>query len=76
MGVQREIGKASTRKEANEIIHQFLLDRNYVSYYWRFAYYPDYIWVDVGSWSEFFYIYPETEEEKKLLKPEVKDETD
>ena len=67
-GEQREIGKAATREEANKIIHQFLKEHKYKSYYWRYAYHPNFIWIDVGSWSEFFYIYPETEEEKELLK--------
>ena len=37
------------------------------NHYWRYVYYSDHLWIDVGSWSEFFTIYPENEEEKKEL---------
>lgn len=60
LGVVREIGRAKTMKEADDIIQSFLDARNYKSPYWR-------KWldnkdrtkikVDVGSWTEFFYIY-------------------
>lgn len=58
-GVEREIGRAKTLKEADDIIQSFLDAHNYYSCYWR-------KWldnedgtkmkIDVGSWSEFFYI--------------------
>ena len=59
-GKRREIGKPKTEKEAFKIIHQFLDDHNYKSYYTR-------TWLnqenlkekiyDVGSHSEFFICY-------------------
>jgi len=59
-GVRREIGRAAQREEAFKIINSFLDDHNYKSYYFR-------TWntkdneekIDVGSWSEFFYIVEE-----------------
>lgn len=53
-GVMREIGRGRTIKEAEKPILKFLKDRNYKSYYWRTWEEDGYIWVDVGSWSEFF----------------------
>lgn len=53
----KEIGKGRTFKEANKVIHRYLKLRNYKSYYQRYwldAY--DTLWVDIGSWSEFFTI--------------------
>ena len=57
----RKIGEADTSKKCNQIIRQFLEDHNYKSYYWR--YFPaggiigaNKIQIDVGSWSEFFFI--------------------
>ena len=53
---EREIGTAVDIKNAYNIIDKFLEEHNYKSYYKR-------VWeengrtkVDVGSWSEFFYI--------------------
>lgn len=56
-GDRREIGGAAQRDEAFKIINNFLNDHNYKSYYFR-------SWntkdneekIDVGSWSEWFYI--------------------
>ena len=56
-GDRRKIGSAAQRDEAFKIINKFLDDHNYKCYYMR-------LWVsaenetcvDVGSWSEYFYI--------------------
>lgn len=59
-GVEREIGRAKTMKEANDIIQSFLDAHNYKSYYWRKWLNNNdgtKIKVDVGSWTEFFYIF-------------------
>jgi len=53
-GVKREIGRGRTIKEAKKRIARFLDEKKYKSYYWRFWEEDGYIWVDVGSWSEFF----------------------
>ena len=59
-GKRRKIGKPKTEKEAFKIIHQFLDDHNYKSYYTRTWLNPDNeiekIY-DVGSHSEFFICY-------------------
>lgn len=59
-GERREIGKASSEKEAFKVIHQFLNDHKFKSYYTR-------SWIsasnklekvyDVGSHTEFFICY-------------------
>ena len=51
---KREIGQGTSFKECNLIINNFLKDHNYESYYWRYAYHDTHIWIDVGSWSQFF----------------------
>lgn len=64
-GQERVIAEVQTMSEALDAIHDFLVEREYKSYYTRF-------WIedkpndnepcyaltfDVGSWSEFFHIY-------------------
>ena len=65
--ILREIGQCSKRKEAFMIINKFLDEHDFKSYYMRTSCIKDsdgnYIWIDVGSWSEFFRIYPENDEE-------------
>lgn len=54
----REIGRCKSQKEAFKIIKDFLDDHNYHAFYYR-TWYPEdakEMCVDVGSWSEFFYI--------------------
>ena len=59
-GSERELGRVQTEQEVNKIINQFLEDHNYKSYYWQIHLTEDGVKViDVGSWSEFFYIYLE-----------------
>lgn len=53
---KREIGEASNRQEAWKIINEFLDDHNYKSYYVRVWKSGNFYAVDVGSWSEFFYV--------------------
>lgn len=59
-GERRKIGECSDEAEAFKIIKQFLDEHKYVSYYYRIWDTEldgcTYIKVDVGSWSEFFYI--------------------
>ena len=50
----REIGKGRTLHQAHKIISRFLDNHNYKSPYQRMWEDGDAIWVDVGSWSEFF----------------------
>ena len=64
-GQERVIAEVQTMSEALDAIHEFLVEREYKSYYTRF-------WIeeteyenepcvvltfDVGSWSEFFHVY-------------------
>lgn len=56
-GQKREIGKADTYEQALQIVSDFLKSKNYVSYYTRtIEIKPNVTQLDVGSWSEFFYI--------------------
>ena len=49
-------GEADTVKECHQIIMKFLNDHNYKSYYQRMWVEDGKVTVDVGSWSEFFWI--------------------
>lgn len=51
---EREIGIAKDWDTANKIINKFLDDHNFVSYYTRSWEENGRIWLDVGSWTEFF----------------------
>lgn len=55
-GERRIIGVASSCRGANVIILDFLKAHNYKSYYWRVTENENETCIDVGSWSEFFYI--------------------
>jgi hypothetical protein len=44
-----------TEKEAMIVMHAFLNERNYKSYYTRIIEQPECRMYDVGSWTEFFY---------------------
>lgn len=52
----REIGKGRTLNQARKAIFRFLDNHNYKSYYQRMWEDENGIWIDVGSWTEFFYI--------------------
>ena len=56
-GEKRSIGIATTEALAYRIINEFLDEKKYKSYYTRsWQVDDDTIQVDVGSWSEFFFI--------------------
>ena len=52
----RMIGDAETIKECHQIIMKFLDEHDYKSYYQRMWVEDGRVAVDVGSWSEFFWI--------------------
>lgn len=57
-GERRIIAEPKTRDGALEVIHAFCEERNFTIYYIRTWKTPDEAEVfDVGSWSEFFYLY-------------------
>jgi len=65
-GQRREIGSAPIISGAYTIISDFLKKYNYKSYYWNISEVePGLTRVDVGSWSEFFYIKYILEEERR-----------
>lgn len=53
---EREIGTAVDMDDAYSVIDKFLDDHNFKSYYKRVWEENGRIKVDVGSWSEFFYV--------------------
>lgn len=53
---EREIGTAVSMDDAYSVIDKFLDDHNFKSYYKRVWEENGRIKVDVGSWSEFFYV--------------------
>lgn len=55
-GTKREIGRAPTEQAARKIVQDFLALYNYKSYYTREWKEEGELKIDVGSWSEFFYI--------------------
>lgn len=55
-GTKREIGRAPTEQAARKIVQDFLALHNYKSYYTREWKEEGELKIDVGSWSEFFYI--------------------
>ena len=67
-GQEREIGRAADQQEANQIIEQFMDDHNFVSYYTRGWIEDGRIWLDVGSWTEFFILEEINEENDQEIK--------
>ncbi len=66
IGHVKNESKEKAHEAAWDCIMQFLREHSYVSYYQRVTVMPmhgieDVEWIDVGSWSEFFHIYPADE---------------
>ena len=55
-GEERLIAECETVKDVGKEIQKFLDDHNYKSYYWRSWEEDGRIKIDVGSWSEFFFV--------------------
>lgn len=53
-GEELPLGEVYTLQDAEIIIENFLDEHNYISYYWRINFYPEYLEYDVGSWTESF----------------------
>ena len=53
---ERQIGTASDKEEAMKIIDKFLNEHNFKSYYKRLWEENGRIKIDVGSWTEFFWL--------------------
>ena len=54
-GTFRKLAENVTEQEAMVIMHRFLDEHNFKSYYTQITEHKDYNIYDVGSWSEFFY---------------------
>ena len=66
---RRIIGNPATYEEAMGIIKNFLKNHRYKSYYTRLTFLDDEIEIDVGSWSEFFYLSEIPENIKQQIYP-------
>ena len=66
-GAVRELAKVNTMAEANGCIKDFLDAYNYTSYYSRMWVKNGYVVIDVGSHTEFFKIFCETDEAAKAF---------
>ncbi len=55
-GKERLLCTAKTKDEVNNAISKFLDDNNYKCHYQRIWGHDGRIWIDFGSWSEFFVI--------------------
>lgn len=56
-GKKKLLGKYKTEKGAVRRINRFCEDHNFKIYYMRIVEHDEYKWYDVGSHSEFFYLY-------------------
>lgn len=56
-GRKRLLGKYKTEKGAVKRINRFCEEHNFKIYYMRITETAEYKWYDVGSHSEFFYLY-------------------
>lgn len=56
-GKQKVLGHYKTEKGAMRRIHRFCSEHSYEIPYIRISEHEDYTWYDVGSHSEFFYLY-------------------
>ena len=54
---ERELGIVPTVEQAEQIIKDFLREKNFKSYYFKISMFPHKKLYDVGSWSEFFIVY-------------------
>lgn len=55
-GKERLIAECETARDVNREIHKFLDDHNYKNYYSRSWEVDGRVKIDVGSWSEFFFV--------------------
>ena len=67
-GKRKIIGNPETMQEAWEIIDKFLKDHKFKSHYKRLNLFDTEWQIDVGSWSEFFYLSDIPDEIKKEYK--------
>ena len=55
-GKKREIGQVDSKEKAFEIIKDILFEHNFTPDYTRYWEESDYLKIDVGSHTEFFYV--------------------
>lgn len=61
-GEEREIADVANKEQAIQEINKFCSDRKYTIYYVRNWEKDNIVHYDVGSWSEFFYLYLKEED--------------
>lgn len=65
-GRRRLLGVCETEKDAVRHICRFCDEHNFIIHYMRFVDSTNFRWYDVGSHSEFFYLYYEEDERDRL----------
>lgn len=72
-GQERIIARVDNMNEAHTAMLKFMKEHNYTPYYYQYTILSDervgrwYIKIDVGSWTEFFKVYFDTEKEAKIF---------
>lgn len=61
-GEKREIAKLETMEDAKKEMVKFLDDHDFKSHYWRANEANGDLWIDVGSYSEFFWIHDDNKQ--------------
>lgn len=61
-GKRRKLGEYTNKEDILKAINKFLDDHSFKSYYTRIWREEDEVWIDVGSWSEFFIVKDEDRE--------------
>lgn len=59
--------QSEKREDLYKEIKKFIKDHNFKSYYWRLTRNDKCTWIDVGSYSEFFYIFDSEEAANKFV---------
>lgn len=57
--IKKQIGVSDDLSQCYKFIEDFLDEKNYEPPYWRMSKYKDHLWIDVGSYTEFFEIWGE-----------------
>lgn len=65
---ERVIGNGSSYEEVVKVIKQFLRDHSYKSYYTRLWKENGRIKIDVGCWSQFFFVEGDQDELDKVFR--------
>lgn len=62
------LAQSEKREDLYKEIKKFIKDHNFKSYYWRLCRNDKCVWIDVGSHSEFFYIFDSEDGANQFIK--------